>query len=56
MLYRFSFPASHLKILPFVFHSFHELLEPLLAADIFEERVVFIEERIIKIASINRMF
>ena len=32
---------SNLKVLPFILDSFHELLEALLAADVFEERVDF---------------
>ena len=48
--------SLHLEILPFVLDALHELLEPGLAADVFEEGIVFRKKRIIDKSVINRMF
>lgn len=43
-------------MLPLVLHSLHELLEPLLAADVVEEGVVFIDKGVIDKAAIDGVF
>ena len=49
-------PLSRLKMLPLVFHPLHELLEPGLPADVFEENIFSCKEGIIDEAVFYRFF
>ncbi len=51
-----TIPNLYLKIFPFVFDSFHELLEAGLTADVFEEGIIFTDEGIIEKSSIHSIF
>jgi hypothetical protein len=44
-----------LKMLPFVFHPLHKLLEARLAADVVEEPIILVDEGIIDDALIDRI-
>jgi len=39
--------TSYLELLPLVLDLFHERLEPLLSADVFQKRIMFGEKRVV---------